>query len=142
MLEITNEGPAIVSTNYWETDFAEAGAVYLSVNAGTFRLLLPDRLNPALNNMRTAREVIISRGPWPAQRRTDAIEILFDDGSASPYVIHIGLEQIDRLPFDSDAGRSSECTVWTRGPKLELSLPARYRRSVKLPDLSPWSKGD
>jgi hypothetical protein len=34
--------------------------------------------------MRTAREVIISRGPWPAQRRTNAIEILFDDGSASP----------------------------------------------------------
>jgi hypothetical protein len=52
------------------------------------------------------------------------------------------VEQIDRLPFDSDAGREVICTVWTRGPKLELTLPARYRRSAKLPELSPWSKGD
>jgi hypothetical protein len=33
-LEIHNDGPAIVSSNYWDTELAKAGAVFLSVNAG------------------------------------------------------------------------------------------------------------
>jgi hypothetical protein len=27
----------------------------------------------------------------------------------------------------------------TRGPTLEILLPARYRRSAKLPDLRSWT---
>jgi hypothetical protein len=137
MLEIHNDGPAIVASNYWETEFARAGAVFLSVNAGAFRLLLPDAQKSGLADMRTASEVFISRGPWPDRGRSDAIELFFDDGSDNPFCLHFGTEQIDRMPLDSDVGRECVCSVWTRGPKLELSLPALYRLSERLPDLRP-----
>jgi hypothetical protein len=41
-LQIKNDGPAIVSSNYWDTEYAQHGAVFLSVNVRAFRLLLPD----------------------------------------------------------------------------------------------------
>jgi hypothetical protein len=78
MFEIHNDGPAIVSSNYWDTEFAKAGAVFLSVNAGAFRLLLPDSQIGALADMRTAGAVIVSRGPWPDRQCDDAIEVLFE----------------------------------------------------------------
>jgi hypothetical protein len=37
LLRIDNDGPAIISTNYWDSDYASAGAVFLSVNANAFR---------------------------------------------------------------------------------------------------------
>ena len=89
--------------------------------------------------METATEVLVSRGPWPEQGRNDAIEVLFDDGSQSPFALLCGMEQVDRLPLDADAGRQLVCTVWTEGPRLRLTLPAYYRRVPRLPDLSPRS---
>jgi len=41
MITIANDGPDIASTNYWATDHARAGIVYLSGNAGAWRLLMP-----------------------------------------------------------------------------------------------------
>jgi hypothetical protein len=79
MLEIVNDGPAITSTNYWETDYARAGEVFLSLNAGCFRLLLPEALEREIAEMATAGNVIVSRGPWPDGGKADAIELLFDD---------------------------------------------------------------
>jgi hypothetical protein len=51
------------------------------------------------------------------------------------FACHFGTEQIDRMPLDSDVGQECVCSVWTRGPKFELSLPALYRLSERLPDL-------
>ena len=137
-LRIRNDGPAIVASDYWDSEYATAGAVYLSVNAGAFRLMMPDNQIDALADMRTGKLVIISRGPWPAQRRADAIEVLFDDGTDNPYALHIGTEQIDRLPLDANVGQPVMFSVWTRGPKVQLALPALYRLSERLPDLRPW----
>jgi len=78
------------------------------------------------------------RGPWPAQGLAEAIELLFDDGSDSPYALHLSPQQIDRVPPDSESGREVRVTVWTEGPTCTLDLPGRYRRSARLPDLSPW----
>jgi hypothetical protein len=136
-LTITNNGPEIASTNFWETPHAHAGKVFLSLNAGCFRLLLPEDLEDQLAEMRTARNVVISRGPWPGGGKADAIEVLFDDGTDSPLAIHIGTEQVDQLPLDSDAGKPCKFAVYICGPARSLTLPARYRRSAQLPDLSP-----
>jgi hypothetical protein len=87
--------------------------------------------------MRSARKVIVSRGPWPAAGKSDAIEVLFDDGSENPYALHFGTEQVDRLL--ADAGREARCTVWTAGPCLRLALPAYYRRVARLPCLQGWA---
>jgi hypothetical protein len=111
---------------------------YLSINAGCFRLLLPSSLESALADMHLAKQVIVSRGPWPAARRRDAIEVLFDDATDEPYALHFGVEQIDRLPLDADAGKPCKFAVYTLGPKLACYWSnARYRRSARLPDLSP-----
>jgi hypothetical protein len=40
-LEIHNDGPEIVRTNYWRSDASLTGALLLSVNHGTLRLLVP-----------------------------------------------------------------------------------------------------
>ena len=41
LITIENNGPGILSTNYWGTPHAEKGYCYLSINAGAFRLLGP-----------------------------------------------------------------------------------------------------
>jgi hypothetical protein len=138
MLVISNNGREIASTNYWQSEYARRGILYLSVNSGAFRLLLPKILEIALSDMKTAREAIISRGPWPDKNRADAIEVLFEDGSDKPFALLFGTEQIDRMPSVADEGRRGlECSVWSNGPSpvKALSLPAAYRRVKSLPCL-------
>ena len=53
--------------------------------------------------MRSAKTVVISRGPWPDGGKADAVEALFDDGTE--LVIHFGVEQVDRLLPNTDAGQ-------------------------------------
>lgn len=67
MFEIINKGQALVSTNYWTSEHAEAGYCYLTWNAGAARILIPDAVRHLLREMKGAREVIISRGPWTDQ---------------------------------------------------------------------------
>ena len=52
LLQIENHGPLVVATNYFRTDLARAGALYLSVNAGAFRLLVPAVQRAAISDMR------------------------------------------------------------------------------------------
>lgn len=138
-LTISNKGPAIRATNYWSSEWSLRGALYCSVNAGALRILLPPSMEGYLLDMQAAREVVMSRGPFPEMRRDDAIEIMFDDGSDSPFCLHLGTEQIDRVLPDSDAGSEFTCTVWVNrdGPHCALEKPCYYRRVTELPCLEP-----
>lgn len=143
-IRIDNDGPLIVSTNYWETDLATAGNVYLSLNAGSFRLLIPPGVEPSLADMRTGKLVVFSRGPWPSQRLDDAIEVLFDDDTDDPFAFHLSLTSCDRVPLDSDAAKEWRFTAWTQPRRgvvhQALERPARYRRVASLPYLKPWKR--
>ena len=139
-LKIVNNGPEIIETNYFESDYARRGAFYLSINAGVFRLLVPTINEPAISEFQTAREIIISRGPWPAQERTEAIELLFDDHTDNPYSIHMGIEQIDRLPPSQDAGKPWQFSAWVTGPECVYRAQCHYRIVKALPYLKPWNK--
>lgn len=143
MLTITNHGPLIVATNYWGSALERRGLVFVSTNAGAIRLLLPRAHEAAVAEMRSAAAVVVARGPWPDEHLADAVEIMFDDGSPEPWVLHVGPESLDRLPLDDDAGRALICTVWVhrRGrPHKALEKPAWYRGRVPvLPWLRPWS---
>lgn len=143
MLTIANHGPLILSSDYWGSEYDRAGVLYLSINAGAFRLLLPAGWEREVDEMRSAKLAVVSRGPWPTQRRSDAIEILFDDGSDNPYAIHMDIRQCDRLPLDSEQAAQWVLSVWTaprRGkPHKALERPAQYRRVDKLPCLEPWT---
>lgn len=144
MVTIHNHGPLIVSTNFWETEYATVGKFYVSINGGAFRLLVPPSQEPAIAEMTTAKVVVLSRGPWPAQHRDDAVEILFDDRTENPFALHLTVESFDHLPLDSDAGREWLFTAWTaprRGrPHKALERPCWYRRVERIPCLKPWKE--
>lgn len=144
LIQIVNNESEIVSTNYWQTENAQRGLFYLSINAGAFRLLVPDIQEAVIAEMATAKEVIVSRGPWPSQNKHDALEFLFEDFTDTPFVLQILPEQADRLPLDSDRDRQGQpprwkFTVWTEAGK-KLERPARYRLVKKIPCMKAWKE--
>jgi len=142
-IQISNDGPEIIATNYWETPLPGRGLVYVSVNARTFRILVPRGFE--LSDFGPVREVIVFRGPWPDQGMLDAIEVLFDDGTVSPFALHLSPGQIDRLPGLQDSGRRDlACSVWIRGgkgqPVKALEWRAGFRVVPRIPCLKPWEE--
>jgi hypothetical protein len=137
VLQIENHGPLLIASNFWGTEMERAGKFYLSINAGAFRLLVPRGQEPAVTEMATAQEVVVSRGPWPAEGRDEGIELLFEDGSDAPFCLHLSIESLDRLPLAEDAGREWVFTAWTaprRGrPHKALERPCWYRVVPKIP---------
>lgn len=139
-LLIKNDGPRIASTNYWRTPHSKR-FLYLTINAGALRVLLPPSLaEEILEAIKTSHLLILSRGPWPAGQRADALELLLEDGSETPFALHLDIRQIDRLPLDHET--SFPCTFWTEGiggvPRLAAQLPTRYRRVDRIPCLRAW----
>lgn len=137
MLEIFNKGAAILSTNYWDSEQARQGYVFLSFNAGFARVLLPDAMKSQLPEMRSATMVILSHGPWSERAGANGWELLFEDGTDAPYCLHLSEEQSDRTLPAADQGGGFWLTVWTRGGE-KLRLPAKFRRVAELPCLQPW----
>lgn len=133
-----NNGPEILSSTFWQSEGARRGIFHLSSNAGAFRLLVPQVQESVIAEMRTAREVVVSRGPWPAQRKDDALEILFDDGTDNHFALHLSIEQTDRLPLAENAAQKWTFTAWTlQGgePAKVLTLDCYYRLVPDLPYL-------
>lgn len=135
LIQIKNSGQEIVETNYYDTPHAASGLVYLSINAGALRLLVPDKQAAMVAEFRTGREVIVSRGPWPNQGLKDGLELLFEDESDNPYAIHMEPRQCDRLPGNADTGKRLTFAAWTQQGKA-VELPC-YCRQVKQ---IPWLK--
>jgi hypothetical protein len=134
LFRIENNGQAIASTNYFDSEHAAKGYFFLSTNAGCVRLLVPDSQQAAIQEFKTAKYVILSRGPWPEQGRTDALELLFEDLSNSPYALHIVKDQCDMLP---DGKGDWTLAVWSRWGK-EFDCKLKYRHVKRIPCLKPW----
>lgn len=133
---VKNNGAEIAETNYFDTESASRGALYLSLNAGALRLLVPPALEKDIKEMKTGREVIVT---WGKLSGHDAVELMFEDDSDSPYALHIGINQTDRIPEGEDFGKGFQFLLYTRNG-LELKLPARIRRGSELPYMQPWEK--
>jgi hypothetical protein len=143
-VQVVNAGMEIVSTNYWQTEMAEKGYVYLSINAGCFRLLVPKGKGIPLADITCAELVIVSRGPWPEAGKHDAFEILFEDNTDNPFCLHIVPGQVDRLPLMGDRDRPGTEPKWffavyNQDGKV-AEFPARYRLVKKIPCLKGWTK--
>lgn len=139
MLTIDNQGQKIVSTNFWDSEMAKRGYFYLSWNAGAARLLVPDTQGRSVRDMKSGKYVIVSRDRWAEAECDDALELLFEDGSDSPFCIHLVKEQTDRLIPEEDQGSGFWVVVWTRRGQ-QLRLPGKYRAVDTLPCLQPWSE--
>lgn len=142
---VQNDGADIIKTNYWEIDHAQRGLFYVSINAGTFRLLVPAFQEGVIAEMATAKVVIISRGPWPDKNRDDAFEFLFEDHSNNPFSLFMVPGQFILLPRDSDCDQPGQppswrFAAWTQDGK-KLELPCRYRLVNKIPCLKKFPEG-
>lgn len=137
MLEIENDGQAILSTNYWTSDYAARGLAYLSWNAGAARLLVPKIGRTWLAEMRGAESVIVSIGPWPATGGKDGVELLFEDHSSTPFALHLSHEQTDRVLPAREHGASFTVIVLCQGDDA-LYFPGLFPRVPTIPFLKPW----
>ncbi len=102
MFSIANNGQAMASTDYWGTEHAQRGLLYLSGNAGALRLLVPAAAESMLVEMRTGKRVTVE----PSITQPGHIDLVFEDGSDSPFFVAIDRRQIDhklargkRIPF-------------------------------------------
>jgi hypothetical protein len=138
MIQIENDGPDIVSSNYWESEWNKRGVMACSFNAGFFRLMLPDSMHDQIPEMMTGKVHIISKGNYQGQ---PGYEFMFDDNSDAPYTIHIGANQMVSFQLsDSEHGKAVFLSVWIHGPEKIMETPARFRVVGQLPYLRPWEK--
>jgi hypothetical protein len=104
MIEIANDGPAITRTSYWRTAHARKGLLYLSVNAGAIRVLVPAPTERMLRGLPPiGRPVTLGRATW--QGRATYI-LQWDEPAESglePYSIDIDHAQCDRA-IDTETG--------------------------------------
>jgi len=137
---VQNDDAEIVSTNYWKSSMAEKGFYFLSINAGAFRLLVPERLKPVIQELRSAQYCIISKGPSLSPLYPYAIELLFEDNTSTPYHLILCERQLDRNPSGSDAGRVFKFSVWTKGCEKALEMDAYFRVVDRIPYLKELGK--
>jgi hypothetical protein len=140
MIQVVNHGAHVAATDYWLSDLNSRGLFFLSINTGAFRLLMPDALAWAVQEFETAQHVIISRGQFQGQ---DAYEILFDDGTDTPFSVQVGINQADRVVPSSDDGQTVIFSAWIRNkangtPLLAYEKNARFRAVETLPCLKSW----
>ena len=141
MIVVENHGPLILSSNFWGSDYEAAGKLYVSLNAGAVRVLVPRSQRAVIEEMRPAREVVLSRGPWPERGLAEAVELLFDDGSDNPFALHLSPESFDLLPGEPEPGRSWVLTVWDEKkgrPHQCLQRACHWRQWTRFLASEPW----
>lgn len=136
MLHIENAGADIISTNFWDLDINKKGKFFLSINAGAFRLLVPEDKEAEIKEMKTAKLVIISQGFW-REANSPAFEILFEDYSDNPYVLYITTTAADRSVLEKQQ-IGLTFSVWIKGCKKVLELPCNFRQVSTIPYLKEW----
>lgn len=143
IIQVTNHGGLILRSNYWESPISKRGLFFCSVNAGAIRVLVPPQYNSVLGDMRAAKACVLSRGPWPDQHLADAVEIMWDDGSDSPFALHLTPESFDMLPAEPEPGREWVCDVYVQKdgiPHRSLTRRCHWRRVPRIPWLKPWGE--
>jgi hypothetical protein len=93
ILTFENDGPLLVASDYWQSETAAAGKLYVSINAGCFRLLVPQSQHAVISDMRPkAKHFVVSM--LPRDKWVDAeycLEWMVEDGSNSPWSCHPSL---------------------------------------------------
>jgi len=119
LIQILNNGPELANTNYWTSQAAHAGFMYLSGNAGAMRLLVPPTAEYLLDEMRTGQYATIEPSlTHPGQ----CWDVVFHDGSSEPFAVAIDKRQMDRSITPGDF----RLTVWTvNGKVLDLACKAK-----------------
>lgn len=138
MIHFVNQGQEIRASDYWDSDWNKQGIIGCSKNAGTFRLLIPDAMKNQVTEMKTCKEIIISKGKYCSHI---GYEFLFINHLNYPYCIHIGEKQFfSHEPADTEHGKSVLVSLWTRGSEKVFERAARFRVVDRLPYMRPWEE--
>jgi len=142
-LIIHNDGPLIRETNFWDTAIARTGRFYVSASGGAIRLLIPDGMKGIIPEMASGTKHVILSHLKKHLITTNALalEILFEDGSKSPFCLHTSEGGFDRYPVPEDCDLVWRFTAWIQvdgRPSMCLDLPAYIRTVYKIPCLQPW----
>jgi hypothetical protein len=63
-LTFENDGPLLLASDYWQSAIAAAGKLHVSINAGCFRLLVPQSQHGSISDMRPkAKHFVVSMLP-------------------------------------------------------------------------------
>jgi hypothetical protein len=69
---------------------------------------------------------------------------MWDDGSDSPFALHLTANSFDMLPSAPATGREWTCSVWTEmdgRPHCAVECICHWRRVESLPCMEPWRGG-
>lgn len=149
---IKSHGPRITATDYWQSEYANAGKLLLAPNAGAIRCLMPPSQYNAIGELRQAKYAIVSVGTWsraaaaqfglrlPLSDGAKVVEILWEDCSNSPHTWHLSGDSCIGIPGDPAPSEwVITCWVERRGqPHKALERPARWRRVKRVPCMTPW----
>ena len=138
-IKIGNKGQEINETNFWDHETARDGRFVFSTNAGCIRMLVPDNQILLLAEFTTAKQIVVSRGPWPSMNKPDGFEIMFDDYSDAPFAVHVGPESWVMLPKKNTAGDRWDFAIWTRAGRMYKSK-CFYRVVDRIPYMQPWGE--
>ncbi len=123
---------------FWNTEGAQKGFFHVGFDGRDFCLLVPDCQCADISEIRTGRHVVITLGFHVGTGRT-MYEILFEDGSSSPYALHILPEMFERpLSMAETASLARRLIVYTRGFVEVAAMSAYFREVETLPCLKPW----
>jgi hypothetical protein len=145
---IENDGSRIVSTNFWHSTLAASGKLFASLVPEACRLLLPPNRTTAMREellgvAADVAQVVVSiprpiwEGSFYGMPLGNGMELLWDDGSRSPYVLHLGLGQVHSLIRPEERSRDIRVTVWCQGEgdaaRRLFDFPGRLHQVPRLP---------
>lgn len=109
MLYLSNDGPMIIDTNFWESEYNALGLFFLSQNTGASRLLVPDSKVALLAELEATRFVEIEHDRLAGR---PVINLWFEDGTANPFRLQMSDAHLDLWPRRTNA--SSRLLVFSR----------------------------
>ena len=139
ILTFENDGPLLVASDYWQSETAAAGKLYVSINAGCFSacssLRASTRSFPiCAEKPNTSSSQCCQRDKWVD--REYCLEWMVEDGSDTPWACHLSPGAVDRAPNHEDVGKEWRGSVWdfAKGrPHKCLERPAYYQLVPELP---------
>ena len=133
MISLRNDGERLVETNYWDSESARRGLFHVSINAGAFRLLVPQAHENDICEIRTGRHAVVTRGLYPPTKKS-MYEVMFEDGSDCPFALWLSLGQfVPAFSIADAASKDRELIVYTQGCVEATRMPVFFRRADTIP---------
>lgn len=118
-ITVGNNGKYIKETDFFESEHAQKGFYFCSLNAGAWRLLVPKQQEYMLKEIKTAKRVEIERTTLKGRK---AFQIWFEDGTDSPFQVTVLAEMVVMNPDKTWGDKPFPFLVYTKaGLQKELT---------------------